>query len=110
MAGTSPAMTMNYKSCISMLRHHAPFRDHGFAHLPGLLRAGDFVDLQRDLLADETFQLRRLGVVAGDDLERLRPGLEVAKPVRRRQPARFADQLKGVDALALLTATNFQSI
>ncbi len=93
-----------------MLRHHAPFRDHGFAHLPGLLRTGDFVDLQRDLLADKTFQLRGLRVVAGDDLKCLRPGLEIAKPVRRRQPVRLADQLKGVDALARFAAADTHGI
>jgi hypothetical protein len=37
----------------SMLGHHAPFGDHGFAHLPGILRAGDLVEFHRDLLALE---------------------------------------------------------
>src|SRR5213078_3436278 len=86
---------------LSMLRHHAPFGDHGFAHLAGLLGAGDFVDLQRDFLADKTLQLRRRGIVAGDDLKGLRSGLEIAKPVRRRQPVRFADELVGIAALAI---------
>src|SRR5260370_32004988 len=94
----------------SMLRHHAPFRDHGFAHLPGLLRTGDFVDLQRELLANKTLQLRRLGIAVGDDLKCLRSGLEITKPARRREPARFAGELIGGDALALLAATNFQGI
>jgi len=47
---------------ILVLGHHAPFGDDGFAHLPGVLRAGDLVDLHRDFLADETLQLRRLRV------------------------------------------------
>ena len=87
MAGSSPAMT---KTSTSMLRHHGPFRDHGFAHLPGVLRAGDLVDLHRDFLADKTLQLRRLGIIAGDDLKCFRPGFQIAKPVRRRQPTRLA--------------------
>src|SRR3954452_1787462 len=85
-----------------MLRHHAPFRDDRFAHLPGILSAGDFIDLHRDFLADESLQLRGLRLAVGDDLECFRPGLEIAKSVWRRQSARFADQLIGVDALALL--------
>ena len=101
-ARSSRAMTVGDRH--SMLRHHAPFGDHGFAHLPGVLRAGDFVDLHRNFLADKTLQLRCLGVAAGDDLERLRPGLQAAKPVRRRQPARLAGELIGGDALALLAA------
>ena len=36
-------------------RHHAPLRDHGFAHLAGVLRAGDFVDLDRDCLPIKFF-------------------------------------------------------
>src|SRR4051812_20833329 len=90
-----------------MLGHYAPFGDDGFAHLTGILRAGDFVDLDRDFLADETLQLRRLRVAAGDELERLRPGLEIAKPVRRRQPARLAGYLKRIDLGAALAATHF---
>ena len=43
-----------------MLGHHAPFGDDSFAHLAGVLRAGDFLDLKRELLADKAFQLRRL--------------------------------------------------
>ena len=50
-------------TAVLVLRHHAPFRHHGFAHLPGVLRAGDFVDLDRDFLADETLQLRGLRVL-----------------------------------------------
>src|SRR5258707_11826975 len=57
---------------ILVLCHHAPFGDHGFADLPGVLRAGDFVDLDGNFLADEILQLRGLGVAAGDELERLR--------------------------------------
>src|SRR5439155_19629732 len=90
----------------SMLRHHAPFGDHGFAHLAGLLGAGDLVDLQRDLLADKSLQLRRLGIIVGHDLKCLRSGLEIAEPARRRQPVRFADELEGVDALALGAAAH----
>src|SRR4030088_3582648 len=92
--------------CRSMLRHHAPFGDHGFAHLPGVLRAGDFVDLHRDFLANVALQLRRLRIIAGDDLECFWPGFQTAKPVRRRQPARLADELIGVDALALGAAAH----
>src|ERR1035437_7098306 len=91
---------------LSMLRHPAPFSDHGFAHLPGLLRAGHLIDLHRDLLADEALQLCLLGIIAGDDLKSFRPGFQTAKPVRRRQPVRFADELKGVDALALGAAAH----
>src|SRR5260370_23414890 len=90
----------------SMLRQYAPFRDHGCAHLPDVLRAGDLVDLYRDFLADKTLQLRRLGIIAGDDLKCFRPGFQIAKPVRRRQPARPADELEGVDALALGAAAH----
>jgi MFS transporter, PAT family, beta-lactamase induction signal transducer AmpG len=57
-----------------MLRHHLPFRDDGLAKLPGLLGAGDLVDLHRDLLAAVFLQLRRLRIVDGDDLKRLRSG------------------------------------
>src|SRR5882757_10343137 len=91
---------------LSMLRHHAPFRDHGFAHLPGILCARDLVDLQRNLLADKVLQLRRLSVIVGDDLKCLRSGLKIAKPVWRRQPVRFADELKGTDALAIGAAVH----
>src|SRR5580700_7470491 len=101
MAGSSPAMTIKYERRTLMLRHHAPLRDHGFAVLPGVLRAGYFIDLDRDFLADKALQLRRLGVVAGDDLKGFGAGLQAAEPVRRRQPVRFADELEGVDALAL---------
>src|SRR5258705_7325829 len=100
-ARSSRAMTRS-----SSLRHHAPFGDHGFAQLAGLLGAGDLVDLQRDFLADKSFQLRRLGLIAGHDLKRLRSGLEIAKPVRRWQPVRFADELEGVDALAVGAAAH----
>src|SRR5438270_9364326 len=87
----------------SMLGHHAPLGDHGLAHLPGVLRAGDFVDLDGNFLADEILELRGLGVAAGHELERLRSGFEIAQPVRRRQPARFAgDLVGGGGALALL--------
>src|SRR5918993_1825176 len=92
---------------LSMLRHHTPFRHHGFAHLPGVLRAGDFVDLDRDFLADESLQLRGLSVVGGDELESFRAGLQVAKTIRRRQPARLAGDLVSRDLLALLAATDF---
>ena len=68
-----------------MLRHHAPFGDHGFAHLSGILRADDFVDLERNFLADKALQLRHLNIIMRDDLKRLRSGLKIAKPVRRRQ-------------------------
>src|SRR2546430_6311368 len=89
----------------SMLGHHAPFGDDGLAHLPGVLRAGDFVDLDGNFLADEILELRGLGVAAGDELERLGAGFEIAQPVRRRQPARFAgDLVGGGGALALLAA------
>ena len=93
-----------------MLRHHAPFGDHGFAHLPGVLRAGDFVDLHRDFLADKILQLRGLGVAAGDELERFRAGFQIAEPVRRRQPARLAGELVGGDALALLAAADLHGV
>src|SRR3981081_3039842 len=79
-----PVMTAS-----SMLRHHAPVRDHGLAHLPGVLRAGDLADLHRNFLADKAFQLRRRGLAAGYELERLRSGFEIAQSVRRRQPARL---------------------
>src|SRR5580704_13184506 len=94
----------------SRLRHHAPFSDDGLAHLAGILRAGDLIDLERDFLAVETFQLRRLGVVVGDDLKRFRPGLQAAQPVRRRQAARFAGELIGCDVLALFDAANAERV
>ena len=94
----------------SMLRHHAPLRDHGFAHLPGFLRTGDFVDLDRDFLADEGLQLRGLRVAVDDDLECFRSGLETAKPSWRRQPARFAGELIGRGTLALFAAAGAQGI
>ena len=40
----------------------------------------------------------------GDQLERLGAGFEIAQPARRRQPARFAGDLVGRGALALLAA------
>ena len=80
-----------------VLRHHAPLGDHGFAHLAGILCAGDFVDLDRDFLADEAFQLRGLRVARGDELEGFRAGLQIAQPVRRRQAARLAGELIGGD-------------
>ena len=68
-----PGMTtIGHDANASMLRHHAPLGDHGFAHLPGVLRAGDFVDLHGNFLADEILQLRGLGVADGDELEGLR--------------------------------------
>src|SRR5450631_1791087 len=88
----------------SMLRHHAPFCHNGFAHLPGILGAGELIDLERDFLADESLQLRRLGVAVGDDLECLRSGLEAAESVRRRKAARLAGKLIGCNPLALLAA------
>src|SRR5258708_12687927 len=91
-----------------MLRHPAPFFHYRLAHLPGVLRAGDFVDFQRDFLADKTFQLRRLGIVVGHDLECLRSGFEAAKSVRRRQAARAARELIGSRALALVAASPAQ--
>src|SRR4051794_33891614 len=93
----------------SMLHHHAPSGDDGFADLAGLLGAGEFVDLQRDLLADKRFQLRCLGVVVGDDLKCFRSSLEIAQPVWRRQPARLGRKLVGGDTLALLATTDAQS-
>ena len=66
-----------------MLRHHAPFGDHGFAHLAGILRAGDLVDPYRDFLADEAFQLRGLRVVLGDELKSLATRLPIV-PERKR--------------------------
>src|ERR1700761_7413258 len=66
----------------SLLAHNAPFGDHGVGHLPGFLGAGDFVDLDRDFLADEVAQLRRLGIAVGDDLEGFRSGLQPAQSGR----------------------------
>ena len=62
---------------------------------PASCGTGDLVDLQRDFLADETLQLRDLGVAAGDDLECFGPGFQIAQPARRRQPARLAGELIG---------------
>ena len=90
--------------------HHAPFGDHGFAHLPGVLRAGDFVDLDRDFLADKILQLRGLGVAAGDELKGFRSGLEIAQPVRRRQPARLAGDLVGRRRACLLAAATLHGV
>jgi hypothetical protein len=61
-----------------MLRYHGPFGDHGVGHLARVLCAGDLINLHRDFLADNVFQLRGLGV-AGDDQ------LEVSGPVSRLQ-------------------------
>src|SRR5580700_7730951 len=47
----------------SMLRHYTPFRHHSFAHLTRFLRARNLVDLDRDFLAVERLQLRRLRVI-----------------------------------------------
>src|SRR6266852_3293620 len=60
-----------------LLRHQAPFRDHGFAHLTGGLGAGDLADFHRHFLAGESLELRGLGIAGGDELERFRPGFEV---------------------------------
>ena len=38
-------------------------------HLAGILRAGDFIDLDGDFLADEALQLRGLRVAGGDELK-----------------------------------------
>src|SRR5260370_6706694 len=89
-----------------MLRHHAPFGAHGLADLAGFLGAGDLVDFQRDLLADKSLQLRRLGIIAGHDLKGLRSGLEIAEPARRRQAMRFAVELGCVDAIAVGAAAH----
>src|SRR4051812_32327440 len=51
-----------------LLPHQAPFGDHGLAHLAGIAGAGDLVDLDRDLLADERLQLPGLRVAGGDEL------------------------------------------
>src|SRR5882672_10020824 len=56
---TNPAIRPNRASrkigiaASSMRGHDAPLGDHGLAHLPGILGAGDFIDLDRDFLADE---------------------------------------------------------
>src|SRR5947208_7195712 len=103
-ASLHPSYEFCYVTMILMLRHHAPFGDDGFAHLSGILRTGDFVNLDGNFLADEILQLRGLGVAAGDELERLGSRFEIAQPVRRRQPARFAGDLVGRDAFGLLAA------
>src|SRR3978361_666828 len=82
-----------------MLRHHAPLGDDGFAHLPGVLRAGDFVDLHRDFLAAEILQLRRLRIAVGDALRRL--GARVTEkvwPLVPRWPPRVFRALSSPDS------------
>src|SRR3954470_21675942 len=60
----------------SMRGHNAPLGHDSLAHLPGILGAGDFLDLDRDFLADEVFQLRGLGVAGGDELKGFRAGFQ----------------------------------
>ena len=93
-----------------VLGHHAPLGDHGLAYLIGVLRAGDFVDLHRDLLADIALQLRGLRVARGDELEGFGAGLEIAEPVRRRQAARLGGELIGGNAIALLAVAHAHGV
>src|SRR5260221_12541171 len=86
MPGTRPGMTKTTSADSSMLRHHAPFGDHGVAHLPGFLGTGDLIDLYRDFLADKALQLRRLGIIGSDDLKGFRSGFQPAQSGRARQP------------------------
>src|SRR5258706_10549519 len=106
MAGTGPAMTM---SC-----NFARQRFGTTLHLvttasliwPASCAQATSSYFQRDLLADKSLQLRSLGIIAGHDLKCLRSGFEIAQPARRRQPMRFADELEGIDALALGAAAH----
>jgi hypothetical protein len=86
--------------------HQAPFRDHGFAHLTGGLRAGDLADFHQHFLAGESLEFRGLGIAGGDELERFRPGFEVAQSARWRQPARLAGDLIGRNALAVVAGAD----
>ena len=90
--------------------HHAPFGDDGLAHLADIFGAGDFVNPERDFLADKALQLRRLGVAARDDLKRLGAGFEAAKAAGRRQSVRLTGELVGRHALAFLAAAATQGI
>src|SRR4029077_922898 len=94
----------------SALRDQVPFRDHGLAHLSRILCTGDLADPHRDLLADEALELRGLGVAGGDKLKRFRPGLKVTEAARRRQPARFARNLIGRDAIAIVAVTHAHGV
>ena len=89
-----------------MLRHHAPFGDHGLAHLAGVLRAGDFVDLHRDLLAEKSFSCAAWASLLVMSWNVSGPVSRLQSPFGGGSRRGSRGELVGGDALALLAAAH----